>query len=111
VEFLVISIFHEPKIPTVDMKVYVYSKFRGKKISKKMKSPIWGKLQKSRGKLQKAFKKIKKFQQYNIVQVSTRGRWATAGRRPATGLQPVDGDHWSPDRQRPMVGARSRLAD
>jgi hypothetical protein len=32
VEFFVISIFHETKIPTVDMKVQVYSKFRKNKI-------------------------------------------------------------------------------
>jgi hypothetical protein len=38
VEFLVISIFHETKIRTVDMKVQVYSKFRKNKISKKVKS-------------------------------------------------------------------------
>jgi hypothetical protein len=31
-EFLVISIFHETKIPTIDMKVQVYSKFRKNKI-------------------------------------------------------------------------------
>jgi hypothetical protein len=31
-EFLVISIFHETKIPTVDMKVQVNSKFRRNKI-------------------------------------------------------------------------------
>jgi hypothetical protein len=30
VEFFVISLFHETKIPTVDMKVQVYSKFRKK---------------------------------------------------------------------------------
>jgi hypothetical protein len=35
----VISIFHETKIRTVDMKVQVYSKFRKNKISKKVKSP------------------------------------------------------------------------
>jgi hypothetical protein len=34
----VISIFHERKIPRVDMKVQVYSKFR-KKVWKKIKSP------------------------------------------------------------------------
>jgi hypothetical protein len=34
-EFLVISIFHETKIPTVDMKVQVYSKFKKNKIWKK----------------------------------------------------------------------------
>jgi hypothetical protein len=39
VEFLVISIFHETKIRTVDMKVQVYSKFRKNKISKEVKSP------------------------------------------------------------------------
>jgi hypothetical protein len=37
VEFLVITIFHETKIQTVNVKVQVYSKFRKK--SKKMKSP------------------------------------------------------------------------
>jgi hypothetical protein len=31
-EFLVISIFHETKIPKVDIKVLVYSKFRKMKI-------------------------------------------------------------------------------
>jgi hypothetical protein len=30
VEFLVISILHETKIPTIDMEVQVYSKFRNK---------------------------------------------------------------------------------
>jgi hypothetical protein len=44
---------------------------------------------KCRGKLQKAFKKIKKIQQYNIVQVSTRGQRATAGCRPAAGWRPA----------------------
>jgi hypothetical protein len=39
VEFLVISIFHETKIQTVDMKVQVYSKFLKSKIPKKVKSP------------------------------------------------------------------------
>jgi hypothetical protein len=57
-EFLVISIFHETKIPTVDMKVQVYSKFRKNKIWKKVKSPISmrnGRFNTSmcRGKLQK----------------------------------------------------------
>jgi hypothetical protein len=32
VEFFVISLFYETKIPTVDMKVLVYSKFRKNKI-------------------------------------------------------------------------------
>jgi hypothetical protein len=40
VEFLVISLFFKTKIPTVDMKVHVYSKFRKNKILKKVKSPI-----------------------------------------------------------------------
>jgi hypothetical protein len=39
VEFFVISIFHETKIRTVDMKVQVYSKFRKIKISKKVITP------------------------------------------------------------------------
>jgi hypothetical protein len=39
VEFLVISIFYETKIRTVDMKVQVYSKFGKNKISKKVKPP------------------------------------------------------------------------
>jgi hypothetical protein len=39
VEFLVISIFHETKIRTVDMKVHVHSKFRKNKIPKKITSP------------------------------------------------------------------------
>jgi hypothetical protein len=38
-EVLVISIFHETKIQTVDIKVQVYSKFRKNKISKEVKSP------------------------------------------------------------------------
>jgi hypothetical protein len=33
-EFLVISIFYETKIPTIDMKVHVYSKFRKNKLKK-----------------------------------------------------------------------------
>jgi hypothetical protein len=45
-EFLVISLFHETKIPMVDMKVQVNSKFRKKKLKKKwnlewVESP-WG---------------------------------------------------------------------
>jgi hypothetical protein len=57
-EFLVISIFHETKIPTVDMKVQVNSKFRRNKIWKKVKSPISMRngrfnTSKCRGKLQK----------------------------------------------------------
>jgi hypothetical protein len=39
VEFLVISIFHEMKTGTVDMKAHVYFKFSKNKISKKVKSP------------------------------------------------------------------------
>jgi hypothetical protein len=39
VEFLMISVFHETKIRTVDMKAQVYSKFRKNKISKQVKSP------------------------------------------------------------------------
>jgi hypothetical protein len=31
VEFFVIALFHQTKIPTVDMKVQVYSKFRRRK--------------------------------------------------------------------------------
>jgi hypothetical protein len=34
VEFLVISNFHETKVPTANMKVHVYSKFRKKKLEK-----------------------------------------------------------------------------
>jgi hypothetical protein len=57
-EFLVLSIFHETKIWTVDMKVQVYSKFRKNKISKKIKSPNSMKngrfdTSKCRGKLEK----------------------------------------------------------
>jgi hypothetical protein len=57
-EFLAISISNETKIPTVDMKVQVYSKFREYKIWKKVKSPISminGRFHppKCRGKLQK----------------------------------------------------------
>jgi hypothetical protein len=39
VEFFVISFFHETKIPTMDIKVQVYSKFNKNKICKKSKSP------------------------------------------------------------------------
>jgi hypothetical protein len=35
----VISLFHETKIPMVDMKVQVYSRFSKNEIWKKMKSP------------------------------------------------------------------------
>jgi hypothetical protein len=57
-EFLVISIFCETKIPTVDMKVQVHSKFRKNKIWKKVKSPVSMRngtfnTSKCRGKLQK----------------------------------------------------------
>jgi hypothetical protein len=54
----VISISHETKIPTVDMKVQVYSKFSKKNKLKKVKSPISMRngtfnTSKCRGKLQK----------------------------------------------------------
>jgi hypothetical protein len=57
VEFLVISIFHETKIPTINMKVQVCFKFRNF-FSKKVKSPLSMKngrfnTSKCRGKLQK----------------------------------------------------------
>jgi hypothetical protein len=39
VEFLVISLFHQTKIPTIDMKVQEYSNFNKNKIWKKIKSP------------------------------------------------------------------------
>jgi hypothetical protein len=53
-----ISIFRRAKIPTVDMKVQVYSKFRKNKIWKKVKSPNSMRngrfnTSKCRGKLQK----------------------------------------------------------
>jgi hypothetical protein len=38
-ELIVISFFHETKIPTVDMKVYMYSNFSKNKIWIKIKSP------------------------------------------------------------------------
>jgi hypothetical protein len=62
VEFLVISILHETKIPTIDMEVQVYSKFRNKfrknKNWKNGKSPTFMRNEscntsKCRGKLQK----------------------------------------------------------
>jgi hypothetical protein len=58
VEFFVISLFYETKIPTVDMKVQVYSNFSKNKIWRKMKSPSSmrnGKFDtsKCRGKVQK----------------------------------------------------------
>jgi hypothetical protein len=54
----VTSILHETKIPMVDMKVQVYSKFRKNIIWKKVKSPISMRngtfnTSKCRGKLQK----------------------------------------------------------
>jgi hypothetical protein len=54
----VISIFHETEIPTIDMKIQVYFKFRNNKICKKVKSPISMRngrfnTSKCRGKLQK----------------------------------------------------------
>jgi hypothetical protein len=57
-EFLVISLFHETKIPTMYMKVQVYSKFSKNKIRKQMKSPSSMRIgrfhpPKCRGKLQK----------------------------------------------------------
>jgi hypothetical protein len=63
-EFLVISIFYKPKIPTVDMKVQVYPKFRKNKVWEKVDSPISMRIGtfntfKCKGKLQKTFKKIK----------------------------------------------------
>jgi hypothetical protein len=39
VEFFVISLFHEMRIPMVDMKFQVYFKFSKNKIWKKIKSP------------------------------------------------------------------------
>jgi hypothetical protein len=39
VEFFVISLFHQTKIPMVDMKVQVYSNFTKNKIWKTIKSP------------------------------------------------------------------------
>jgi hypothetical protein len=100
---LVISIFYETKIRTVDMKVHEYSKFRKNKISKKVKSINSmenGRFDTSkyRGKLEKMgvlcthspkspgpfpklpIKKLKKKKipkkrdQVDLVQVSTRGR-------------------------------------
>jgi hypothetical protein len=58
VEFFVISIFHETKIQTVDMKVQMYSKFSKNKIPKKVKSPNFMRngrfhTSKCRGKLEK----------------------------------------------------------
>jgi hypothetical protein len=58
VEFLVNLIFHETKIPTVDIKVQVYSKFSKNTIWKKIKSPSTMRdgrfhLPKCRGKVQK----------------------------------------------------------
>jgi hypothetical protein len=110
----VISIFHETKIPTVDMKLHVYSKFRKNKILKKVKSPIsmrYGTFNtsKRRGKLQKmgvlythSLKSAGPFQNINNLnkriwtkrvqspqdQVSTRGWRTTAGRRPAPAHDP-----------------------
>jgi hypothetical protein len=55
-----ISIFHETKIPMVDMKVQVYSKFRKNKIRKKVKSPISMRIGTcNTSKCRKTFRKIK----------------------------------------------------
>jgi hypothetical protein len=108
VEFLVISIFHEKKIRTVDMKVQVYPKFREKKFKKKLNlQTLWGMedltLPSVEGSLKKCvycapilpnilahspnFQKNKILNIYSFkkgqadpVQASTRGRRATAGR-------------------------------
>jgi hypothetical protein len=58
VEFFVIALFLETKIPTEDMKVQVYSNLSKKKISKKRKSSCSMRIgrfntSKYRGKLQK----------------------------------------------------------
>ena len=58
VDFFVISIFHETKIQTLDMKAQVYYKFRKNKIPKKIKSQKFMKngrfhTSKCRGKLEK----------------------------------------------------------
>ena len=62
-----ISVFHETKTSTVDMKVRMYSKiFFKKKLEKKVKSPISMKIgtfntSKCKGKLQKTFREINFF--------------------------------------------------
>jgi hypothetical protein len=112
----VISVFHEMKIPMVDMKVQIYSKFRKNKISKKVKSPNSMRngrfdTSKSRGKLEKMgvmcihspkspgpfrklpirnLKKIKKFQKKGTRPTLSRCR-PRARRRPTVARRPGQG--------------------
>jgi hypothetical protein len=95
VEFLGISILHETKIRTVDMKVQVYSKFSKNKILNKVKSPnsMWNgrfDTSKCRRKLEKMgalcthptkkkLKKIKKFENSGRATGQALGRRATSG--------------------------------
>jgi hypothetical protein len=111
VEFFVISVFHETKIRTVDLKVQVYSNFRKNKISKKVNSPNSMRngrfsTSKCRGKLEKMgvlcthstkspgpisklsiknLKKIKKIPKKRDQADPVQGRPATSGRPPAAG--------------------------
>jgi hypothetical protein len=89
-QFFFYFTFFETKIPTVDMKVHVYSKFRKNKIWKKVKSPISMRnrtfnTSKCRGKLQKMGVKFDKFFFKNGHKV-----WQGSGVDP----RPA-GDHWS----------------
>jgi hypothetical protein len=64
----------------------------------------WPLAQKVEGMKKKKFKKIGIAGQ---VLASTRGRQATTGRRPALGRRLSSDDLWSPESQRPAVGAWS----
>jgi hypothetical protein len=98
-EVLVISIFHETKIPMIDTKVQVYSKFLKNKIRKKVKHPISMRngtfnTSKCRGKLQKMGVLYPNFQ-FFFCKIAK--NWESHSlSRPM--LRPV-GDRWSPARQ------------
>jgi hypothetical protein len=91
VEFFMISLLHDTKIPTMDMKVQVYSNFSYKKISKKIKSPSSMRngrfnTSKCRGKFQKPWpiphtskKKILKYKNFKKKWDNLDGKWLEVG--------------------------------
>jgi hypothetical protein len=119
-EFLVISIFHEIKIPMVDMKVQLYSRFRKIKFDKKrnLQSP-WGMEHLTLPSVGASFKKWrcctsifpKVLAHSPIFQKKKKKKnsltYPGVDLRPAWGRQPGVVDLWSPDCRRPMVGVWS----
>jgi hypothetical protein len=124
VGFLVNSLFHETKIPTVDMKVQVNSKFEKTLFWKKVQSPLsmnFGRIStsKCRGKLQKMgvlythspkslgpFPKLPKIHFFKFKKIQR--NWdslTSAGVDP----RPV-GDRWSPAGPGPPTYGRQPLA-